>query len=82
MKQKTILTIELEHVRIITKKSARREFLCEICGTTNEFVGTTEAMKLAKLIGINSPEIFHFHQTTENKIFVCLNSIFENLNLD
>lgn len=82
MKRKTILTIELERVRIITKKTDRRVLFCKVCGTTSEFVSTAEAVELARFVGIESPEIFHFYQTIENKIFVCLNSIFVNSNPD
>lgn len=78
MKRKTILTIELERFRVITKSSNSQIIFCEACGSTNEFVNTTEAIELAKLVGVTRPENFHFYQTIEKKLLVCLNSIFGN----
>jgi hypothetical protein len=77
MMQKTVLTIELERVRVITNNPGRRVLFCEACQATSQFVDTEEAVKLVKLFEINTPETFHFYQTAEKKLFVCLNSIFE-----
>jgi hypothetical protein len=76
--RKTILTIELERTRVITGGQGKRVLFCGVCEATGEFISAPEAVEIAKFMGVKSPEVFHFYQAPDNKIYVCLNSIFDN----
>lgn len=80
MELKRTLTVELDRVRIITKKSRKHLLFCGLCKQENGFVGVSEALELADIFGSERRKHFHFHQPIGEEIFVCLNSVFESSN--
>ena len=79
MKQKRIVTIEFDRVKITT--NCRRQGLtwCAICQAETEFISQTEFVGLVKIMQTQGltvhRENLHFCQPGETQILVCLASI-------
>lgn len=80
---KRTITIELERVKIVSRRNRGRLLFCEFCQTETEFVSRAEAAEIANLLGANDlteNKNLHFYQPEEEQIFICLNSILSGNN--
>lgn len=79
---KRTVTIEVDRVKITTAFNHKHSLWCGLCQAETEFVNQTEAVELAKIMQaqglIIDRENLHFYQSSENGIFVCLNSILKD----
>ncbi len=84
MRLKRTVTIEFDRVKITTTHNHKTSLWCEFCQAETEFINQTEAVELAKIMQtqdlIINRENLHFYQSSEDCVFVCLNSILNNEN--
>jgi hypothetical protein len=79
MKQKRTFTIEIDRVKITTRRSHSHLAWCGLCRAEGEFVDRTEAAHLAKIIHAQGLAIdeddLHFYQPAGEQVLICLNSL-------